>query len=227
MSEVLSFYTNKKKVLISESDFELLLRRVVRADISKIMQWMENRELVRYSFGAKMFSDYDHDFAVNNYLQLISNPKSPCHFLAVCRPDSEIIGLAKYDLRYMQGVGKIALSGLMMGSEGSRGRGVGTRAMALMNRFLFEQEEVDLIELETADYNLRAQHCFKRVGLEECQKLYSLEGITGYGLGENDAPKVFMRLTKERYFHELAPLKGILPKYNNEELSQMTDSQAP
>ncbi|MGM9991361.1 MAG: GNAT family N-acetyltransferase [Candidatus Bruticola sp.] len=227
MSEILNFYANRKKVLISDSDFGLMLRRLVRSDIDIIMQWMENKELMRYSFGAKVFSDYDCEFARNNYLKLISNPKSPCYFLIVCDLNSEIIGLAKYDLRYMQGIGKIALAGLMIGSEGSRGHGVGTKAMALVNRFLFEEEKVDLIELDTADYNLRAQRCFKRVGLEECQKLHSLEGIIGYGFGESDAPKILMHLTKEKYFTELAPSKGIIPKERDDESCDLTDSQAP
>ena len=92
---------------------------------------------------------------------------------------------------------------------------------------VFENEKVDLIEIETADYNLRAQHCFKRLGMEECEKLHSLEGIVGYGLGDNDAPKIFMRLPKEKYFAELAAVNGILPKEQLPSSKEARDIKAP
>ena len=63
--------------------------------------------------------------------------------------------------------------------------------------------------------------------MEECEKLYSLEGIVGYGLGDNDAPKIFMRLSKEKYFAELAAVNGILPDDKLPKLSDTRDSKAP
>lgn len=226
MGDMLNFYANKKVALLSELRFGLLLRKLVHSDLIEIAEWMKDRELVRYAFGAKTLNDYDYKFASSSYMHLVSNPKSPCYFLAVCDIHSKIIGLGKYDLRQMEEVGKVALSGLMMGRD-NRGRGLGTKAMALMNRFLFEIEKVDLVEIETADYNLRAQRCFKRLGMEECEKLYSLEGIVGYGLGDNDAPKIFMRLSKEKYFAELAEVKGILPENKLPKVESVRDAEAP
>lgn len=226
MGDMLNFYANKKVMLLSELRFGLLLRKIVHSDLIAIAGWMKDKELVRYAFGAKTLSDYDYHFASDSYMRLVANPNSPCYFLAVCDIHSKILGLGKYDLRNMEGVGKVALSGLMMGRD-NRGHGIGTKAMALMNRFLFENEKVDLIEIETADYNLRAQHCFKRLGMEECEKLHSLEGIVGYGLGDNDAPKIFMRLPKEKYFAELAAVNGILPKEQLPSSKEARDIKAP
>ncbi len=226
MGDMLSFYTNKKVVLLSELRFGLLLRRIVHSDLIEIAEWMKDKELVRYAFGAETLSDYDYHFASDSYMRLVANPNSPCYFLAVCDIHSKILGLGKYDLREMERVGKVALSGLMMGRN-NRGHGIGTKAMALMNRFLFENEKVDLVEIETADYNLRAQRCFKRIGMEECEKLYSLEGIVGYGLGKNDAPKIFMRLPKEKYFAELAAVNGILPQDKLPNSKDSRDVKAP
>ncbi len=226
MGDMLNFYANKKVVLLSELRFGLLLRKIVHSDLIEIAEWMKDKELVRYAFGAETLSDYDYRFASDNYMRLVSNPNSPCYFLAVCDIHSKILGLGKYDLRNMEGVGRVALSGLMMGRD-NRGHGIGTKAMALINRFLFENEQVDLVEIETADYNLRAQHCFKRIGMEECEKLHSLEGICGYGLGENDAPKIFMRLSKEKYFAELATVNGILPQDRLPRSKENRDAEAP
>ncbi|MCR4783689.1 MAG: GNAT family N-acetyltransferase [bacterium] len=223
---MLDFYLNKKVVFLEDPDEDLQARSLVHEDLNAIRGWFKDLSLVRYSFGVVNFTDSECHTAAEDYMRLVSNPHSPCYFVAVCHKDSKILGLCKYDLRSTDGVGRVALAGIMMGDPHCRSHGVGTKAMALFIRFLFEKEDVSLVEVETADYNVRAQRCFAKVGFEICDHLYSLEGALNYGFGKKDAPKILMRLDKERYLKCLAPVGGVLKEKKTHALSTF-DFQAP
>lgn len=195
----MNFYMNRKETLATDLPSGLLLRRIVRSDIAIIQKWFEDLNLLRCAFGViDSVPDGEMRTLAANYLRMIANPACPCFFLAICDVHSNIIGVGKYDFRKMK-VGNVALAGLFMGEAANRGRGIGTKAMRLIYRYLFDKANVDIIELETASYNIRAQRSFRSLGMDLCSSLYSLEGIDCYGLGEYDAPKIFMRLYKDKF----------------------------
>lgn len=195
---MISFYGNLKRALIVDPESGLVLRRVVQNDIGILEGWMKDRELLRVAFGIKEGEGPDYEEMAQNYLKLVSNPNGACRFLALCDDKLEMFGLLKYDLRIFEGIGLIALAGIMLGRFDILGKGLGTQGMRLFLRWLFERENVSLVELETADYNLQAQRCFLKVGFEVCNFCHSLEGIIGYG-SVYDAPKIYMGFSRNRY----------------------------
>ncbi|MBQ7529728.1 GNAT family N-acetyltransferase [bacterium] len=195
---MISFYGNLKKALIKDSESKLVLRKIVQSDIEILKGWMKDRELLRISFGIKEGDGPDYEVLAKDYLRLVSNPNGACRFLALCDDKLEMLGLLKYDLRIVEGIGIVALAGIMLGRLDLVGKGLGTQGMRLFLRWLFEGEYINLVEVETSDYNLRAQRCFTKVGFEVCDKCYSLEGIVGYG-SAYDAPKIYMKFPLSKY----------------------------
>lgn len=201
---MLDFYYGKKKSLSVDNENGLLLRRLVHSDIETVKGWLAERELAYIAFGlVKDIPDTELRPFIDNYIKFISNPLSPCYFVAVCGLDSEILALTKFDLRRVNDK-LIALVGIIIGDRKKRGRGLGTKALRQLYRLLFDSFKVDMIEIETATYNLPAYRCFKRLGMKKCEKLLSLEGIEGYGNPGFDAPKINMFLTKEDYYKGLS-----------------------
>lgn len=200
---MLDFYYGKKKSLSVDKENGLLLRKLVHGDVETVKKWLGERELAYIAFGlVKDIPETDLRPFIDNYIKFMSNPFSPCNFVAVCGLDSEIIALTKFDLRRVNDR-LIALVGIIIGDREKRGRGLGTKALRQLFRMLFDGFKVDMIEVETATYNLPAYRCFKRLGLKRCDKLLSLEGIDGYGNPGFDAPKINMYLTKEDYYQSL------------------------
>lgn len=57
---------------------------------------------------------------------------------------------------------------LLIGEKTQWGRGFGTRAIRLLTRFAFEQQQADLVfACDVADYNLRSQRAFEKVGFTQ------------------------------------------------------------
>ncbi|MBQ7501096.1 GNAT family N-acetyltransferase [bacterium] len=201
---MLDFYYGKKNVLSVDKENGLELRKLIHGDIETIKKWLGERELAYIAFGlVKDIPESDLRPFIDNYIKFMSNPFSPCFFVAVCDLDSHLIALAKFDLRRVNGR-LIALVGIIIGEKQNRSRGIGTKALRQLYRLLFDSYKVDMIEIETAVYNLPAYRCFKRLGMKKCDKLMSLEGIDGYGKPGFDAPKINMYLTRDDYYKSLS-----------------------
>ena len=188
-----------KVALCADPEAGLTLRKVLNSDLSLIAEWLKDRELVRLAFGVTQLSESEHRSTCEYYMRMVASPHPNFKMLIIGDQGLEPLGIVKYDQRIIPGVGKVAFAGIMLGRLEACGRALGSRALLLLERYLFEEAHFDLIELETADYNLAAQRSFHKCGFRDRESLYSLQGIENYGLGPLDAPKIYMALSKEEY----------------------------
>lgn len=165
----------------------LLLRPLQRADVDKIRLWFKDEELIRLAFGTTAQRD-TLDQLARDYCQEIESGRR--NALALWTPQGSLIGFVRFSLRRSERQ-RIARVGILIGDRKYWSRGLGTEAMMGLLDYLFSRRQVDRTELDTADFNLRAQRCFEKCGFARRreQTLVRLED-------GGSSTKIWMELTR-------------------------------
>ncbi|MBI3924347.1 MAG: GNAT family N-acetyltransferase [Armatimonadetes bacterium] len=149
------------------------LRPLEEEDVQQIRAWLTDRELIRLAFGTRA-EDEALDRLARDYCREIATGRG--NALAVESTSGQLIGFVRFNLRNTR-TGRNARVGILIGDRGYWNCGLGTEAMEGLIAILFTRRKASVIELDTADFNLRAQRCFEKCGFERRakQSLVSLE----------------------------------------------------
>lgn len=139
----------------------IVIRHLGRQDLKKIKDWFKNTELVSLAFGLQAAPDTLHRIADDYYREIFWWQKNA---LAIDTVQGEMIGFLKYTLREDHEVH--AKVGILIGEPAHWAHGYGTEAMTLFLGYLFDVRKVDRVELDTADFNGRAQRSFEKCGFK-------------------------------------------------------------
>jgi len=161
---------------IRSDDGTLFLQPITSDEISLIKKWFQNRETCENAFGVKASWEV-LEVIRTEYIEELQRDK--VGVLSIRRgtssEDSTTIGFVRYKL-FGKGAGKKARVGIVLGSPEMRGRGMGRQAFNALIWYLFEKRDVQVIELDTALFNTKAQDCFSACGFKAVREV-EFQGI--------------------------------------------------
>ena len=99
------------------------------------------------------------------YIEELQKDKIGVLSVRLLQADSSwsFVGFVRYKL-FHRGRKKSARVGIILGRPSLRGQGIGREALQTLLSYLFQDRQVQIIELDTALFNQQAQHCFQSCG---------------------------------------------------------------
>ncbi|MDQ7825532.1 MAG: GNAT family N-acetyltransferase [Candidatus Eremiobacteraeota bacterium] len=190
------FSFGKKKSPVAEGK-RLNLRPVAARDYRVLLTWFQDIELMEYAFGLTVEHDVINRIAMEYYHDLMTSPHNA---YSIETKGGLLIGFIRFTVR-TEGdhYGRI---GILIGERNFWGKGYGTEALKLALEVLFTEKKLGYIELDTAQFNSRAQRCFEKCGFRKMGELTEVNFLTG-----EVAHKVWMKITREEFY---APRSGDL-----------------
>lgn len=170
----------------------VVLRPLNGADVRQVREWLRDLDLVRHAFGL-VAEEATLERVAEDYCREIRFGRR--NVLAVDSVAGEFIGFVRFSLRSATR-GLTARVGILLGPRRLWGKGVGSEAMQGLLEYLFDVRRVAAVELDTADFNHRAQRCFEKVGFVRRGELAVMPHLTCEDAGSN---KIWMELTRERW----------------------------
>lgn len=171
---------------------QVALRPLHRREIRVVRSWLADPEIVRLAFGLEAPPALLGRLARDYMSELFSGPRVA---LAIDDLEGRLIGLVNYTMRRDAAVK--AKIGILIGEKARWGRGCGTDALDTLLRFLFAEGRVDLVELDTAVFNERAQRCFQRCGFAPTGRMTEVNLLDGV-----HCEKIWMSLSRESYLRQ-------------------------
>lgn len=170
------------------------IRHLGRHDLKRIRAWFTNPELISFAFGVEGDPAMLQKIADDYYREIYWWQKNA---MAIDTVDGEYIGFMKYTLR--EDYEPHAKVGILIGEPAYWQRGYGTEAMRMLLAYLFDHFSLGRIELDTADFNGRAQRSFEKCGFRRLGSFTEVNFQDGRG-----AQKIWMSIER-REFERLRP----------------------
>jgi RimJ/RimL family protein N-acetyltransferase len=154
------------------------LRSVELSDLDEIMKhWnkMELRKLVgNLALGPASRND-EEEWIKNTWKQR----RERRAFIFAIETTSEDKLIGTLGLHGCDWTNRSAVLGIAIYDPKNRGRGYGQEAINLLLDFAFKTLNLNRVELETYDFNQRAQKCFKKVGFREVGRKRKAHFVNG------------------------------------------------
>jgi len=142
------------------------LRSVELSDLDEILKHWNNMELRNFvgasSLGPASRND-EEEWIKNTWKE--RREKRTYTFAIEKTSETRLIGTVS--LLNCDWVNRCASLGIAIYKQEDRGKGYGHDAINLLLDFAFNTLNLNRVELETLDFNQRAQRCFKKVGFKE------------------------------------------------------------
>lgn len=176
---------------ITYSDDSVTLRTLTDEDCDEVSDWMRDGDTVKYAFG--ILRDVSQEYMeslVDDYI-ITMHCCLNNYFAVEC--SGQLVGIVYYNIT-SDGDKRRATMGIVIGRREWRHKGTGIRAVRLILHHLFDIKNCDTVELDTADYNLPAQHLYEKSGFQHCnESLYELSFSNRYNTEIMAAPRIFYR----------------------------------
>ncbi len=176
---------------VRSQDGRLLIRPLRSYDLLEIGRWLEDPQILRLAFGTEQD---DQTVLRLGKIYLAEMDAARGNMLGICDPNEKLIGFVRF--AFFQGdMGRNGRLGILLGKKDNWNQGLGTSATQLTLYFLFERKGCRRIELDTAEFNARAQHCFRKCGFEMIPR----DKRQPWMEPRDNTPKVWMELTRTRW----------------------------
>ncbi|MFN8610191.1 MAG: GNAT family N-acetyltransferase [Vulcanimicrobiota bacterium] len=176
---------------VRSQDGRLAIRPLRSYDLAEIGRWLEDPQILRLAFGTEQD---DQTVLKLGKIYLAEMDAARSSMLGICDSLERLMGFVRF--AFFQGdLGRNARIGILLGKKESWGQGLGTSAVQLTLYFLFERKGVRRIELDTAEFNARAQRCFRKCGFESIPR----DRRQPWMESTDPTPKVWMELTRTRW----------------------------
>lgn len=137
----------------------IILRPLYKNDIPIITSWFSNNRLLEFGFGI-LKETPNFTTTITSYLKHLITHKD--QFWAIEAPDIGFIGfISHHIIDYNKEIGRI---GILIGNQSAWGKGYGRDAVSTALWYLFTEKRLSKVELDTAEFNTRAQRCFEACG---------------------------------------------------------------
>jgi RimJ/RimL family protein N-acetyltransferase len=181
--------TMKKSPSFIAAGPRVVIRQLGRHDLKKIKGWFKNAELISLAFGIQCEAEALQKIADDYYREIFWWQKNA---LAIDTINGETIGFMKYTLREDHELN--AKVGILIGERPYWEHGYGTEAMGMLLNFLFDHHRVDRVELDTAEFNLRAQRSFEKCGFQKLGSFTEVNFQDG-----RTSQKIWMSIDRSRF----------------------------
>jgi RimJ/RimL family protein N-acetyltransferase len=142
----------------------IVLREYQLSDLNFIRQWVNDPELTNTLSDNFLFphSKYETESFLNMMVEGKSSSKS---FVIAVKESQEYIG--QIDLYKIDWKNRFAFLAVVIGRKEYLGKGYGSEAIRTIQKFAFEELNLNRIELEVYEYNERAYKCYLKCGFSE------------------------------------------------------------
>ncbi|OAB38631.1 acetyltransferase [Paenibacillus macquariensis subsp. defensor] len=142
----------------------IVLREYRDSDLDHIRQWVNDPEITN------TLSDnflYPHSkYETESFFRMMVEGKSSNKSFIIAVKDSlEYIG--QIDLYKIDWKNRFAHLAVVIGRKEYLGKGYGSDAIRILQKFTFEELNLNRIELEVYEYNERAYKCYLKCGFKE------------------------------------------------------------
>jgi len=176
---------------VRSEDGRLAIRPLRSYDLAEIGRWLEDPSILRLAFGTEQD---DQTLLKLGKIYLAEMDAARGSMLAICDPMERLLGFVRF--AFFQGdQGRNARIGVLLGKRENWNQGLGSTAVQLTLYFLFERKGVRRIELDTAEFNERAQRCFRKCGFESIPR----DRRQPWMESSDPTPKVWMELGRTRW----------------------------
>ena len=142
----------------------IILRDYRKEDLPYLRKWVNNPEITKYL--SHIFS-YPHSMTnTENFLNSIMDGSSGMKGFVIAHKETEEY-IGQIDLVKINWINRVGTLGIVIGDSGKLGKGYGTEAIKLMQKFAFNSLNLHKLELEVRDYNDRGIACYKKCGFIE------------------------------------------------------------
>jgi RimJ/RimL family protein N-acetyltransferase len=188
---MLSLLRKSSEWPVRSGDGRLLIRPLRAYDLLEIARWLEDPQILRLAFGTEQD---DQSVLRLGKIYLAEMDAARGSMLAICDPLEHLIGFVRFAF-FQSDNGRNGRIGILLGRKESWNQGLGTSATQLALHFLFERKGCRRIELDTAEFNARAQRCFRKCGFE----IIPRDKRQPWMESTDTTPKVWMELSRARW----------------------------
>jgi diamine N-acetyltransferase len=193
------FFKKKRDFRISYGD--CILKPLARKDLDILRSWFADRDLVRFAFGI-LAGDRQLDKTVEDFLKNLFS--SSMEILGIWMPGPTLVGFVNYTI--FKSKKKFGRIGILIGNEVMRSKYLGSKSLNAALFYLFDREGLEIVELDTASFNTRAQKCFRKCGFQRIGEMADVDPQ-----GSEIVYKVLMRLDARDFFDDLYKRFDTLP----------------
>lgn len=177
---------------LRSTDGRLLLRPLRSYDLVEIGQWLQDPQVLRLAFGTEQD---DQSVLRLGKVYLAEMDAARSSMLAICDGKERLLGFVRFSL-FQGDDGRNARLGILLGRQDTWNRGLGTTATRMTLEFLFERKGCRRVELDTAEFNTRAQKCFRKCGFEVIPREKRQPWME---TTQDRTPKLWMELKRTRW----------------------------
>ncbi|MEK4251868.1 GNAT family N-acetyltransferase [Paenibacillus sp. FSL W7-1287] len=142
----------------------IALREYRISDLDSISQWVNDPEITNTLSDVFLYPHSRNES--ETYLNVIMEGKSSTKSFVIAEKDSlEYIG--QIDLFNLDWKNRFAVMAIVIGKKEYLGKGYGSEAIRVLQKFAFEELNLNRIELDVYDYNARAYKCYLKCGFKE------------------------------------------------------------
>ncbi|MDQ7096614.1 GNAT family protein [Desulfosporosinus sp. PR] len=170
----------------------IILREYRKEDIEHMRKWVNDPEVVDFLSDIFLFPhtiNITEDF-VNSVLK--GEHKDSCNLIIAKKDTEEYLG--QIDLIYIDWKNRAGEIGIVLGAAENRGKGYGTEAIKLLQRYVFNRLNLNRLEIKVRDFNIRALRCYIKCGFKEEGRLRQNFFVNG-----NYTDTIVLSLLKSEY----------------------------
>ncbi|MFD0713733.1 GNAT family N-acetyltransferase [Paenibacillus sp. GCM10027626] len=142
----------------------IMLREYQAEDLAHMREWVNDPEVVNNLSDIFL---YPHTMGeTESFLQSILDKEGEHRGFVIADKESGAY-IGQIDLFKFDWKNRAAELGIVIGSRQWQGQGYGAEAIGVLQRFVFEQLNMNRLQLEVHDYNARAIRCYQKCGFTE------------------------------------------------------------
>jgi RimJ/RimL family protein N-acetyltransferase len=151
----------------------IVLREYRWEDLPHIRAWVNDHEITKNLNDIFLFPNTVYE--TENFLRSMIEGTAASKGFVIS--DKETLSyMGQIDLHQLDYRNRNAALGIVIGKKDCQGKGYGSEAITLLQRFVFHTLNLHRLELDVYEFNERAYHCYLKCGFREegrmRQKLY-------------------------------------------------------
>ncbi len=154
------------------------LRAVALEDMEDVYQWRNDDEVSLFAVGnSPLLTHVSREQVESTYETIVKMDRAENGVFSILDLEGRIIGIADY--RDVNIITRSAVMGITIGDKAYWGKGYGSDAIKVMIRYLFQQLNMQRIQLDTWSGNARAIRAYEKCGFKVEGRLRQNEYVDG------------------------------------------------
>lgn len=146
----------------------ITLREYQLEDLPQIREWVNDYEITNNLHDVFLFPNTVHE--TETFLKMMIEGKSGSKGFIISDKDT-LSYIGQIDLHQIDYKNSNAVLGIVIGKKDYLGKGYGSEAIAILQKFVFKTLNLNRLELTVYEYNERAYHCYLKCGFKEEGKM--------------------------------------------------------